>query len=73
MLVDWRLKVPDILQAKEISHSLMDSISNDHLGMRKLSSRCVPYKLTNDRKRVTYSIECLALIDRNMDWFCVVS
>ena len=69
---DWRLKVQEIVEAKDISHGSMLSILNDQLGMRKLFTRWVPCLLTIDHKnpnRVTTSKECLALFKLNMDEF----
>ena len=47
------------------------SILKDDLGMKKLSAKWVPCLLTIDhkRKRVTTSIECLAMFNRNKDEF----
>ena len=69
---DRRLKVQEIVEAIGMSHGSENSILKDHLGMKKLSGRWVPRLLTIDHKRnrVTTSIECLALFNRNKDEFC---
>ena len=71
VLADRRLKVREIVEAIGISHGSVVSILKDHLGMKKLSARWVPRLLTIDHKRnrVTTSIECLALFNRNKDEF----
>ena len=71
VLADRRLKVQEIMEAVGISHGSVVSILKDHLGMKKLSARWVPPLLTIDHKRnrVTSSIECLALFNRNKDEF----
>ncbi|CAK1588256.1 unnamed protein product [Parnassius mnemosyne] len=71
VLADQRLKVQEIVEAVGISHGSKVSILNDHLGMRKLSTRWVPRLLTVDHKRnrVTNSQEGLALFNRNMEEF----
>ena len=65
LLADRRLKVREIVEAIGIS------ILKDHLGMKNPSARWVPRLLTIDHKhnRVTTSIECLALFNRNEDEF----
>ncbi|CAH1966274.1 unnamed protein product [Acanthoscelides obtectus] len=40
VLADRRLKVREIVKAIGVSHGSMVSIMKDHLGMRKLSTRC---------------------------------
>ena len=54
----------EIVEAIGILHGLVVSILNDHLGMRKLSTRCVLHLLTTDHKsnRVRTSKECLGLV-----------
>ena len=61
----------EIVEAIGISHGSVVSILKDHLGMKKLSARWVSRLLTIDHKRnrVTTSIECLALFNRNKDEF----
>ena len=68
VLADRRLKVRQIVEAIGISHGSVDSILKDHLGMKK---RWVPRLLTIDYKcnRLTTSIECLALFNRNKNEF----
>ena len=68
MLADRRLKVREIVQAIGISHESVVSILKDHLGMKKLSSRWV-LTINHKRNRVTTSIECLALFNRNKEEF----
>ena len=72
VLADRRLKVREIIEAIGISQRAVVSILKDHLGMKKLSARWVPRLLTIDHKcnRVTTSIECLALFNRNKDEIC---
>ncbi|QQP52895.1 Putative mariner transposase [Caligus rogercresseyi] len=71
VLADRRLKVREIVEAIGISHGSVVSILKDHLAMKKLSARWVPRLLTIDHKRnrVTTSMECLALFNRNKDEF----
>ena len=61
----------EIVAAIGISHGSVLSILKDHLGMKKLSAGWVPSLLTIDRKRnrMTTSIECLSLFNRNKDEF----
>ena len=71
LLSNRRLKVRQIVEAIGISDGSVVSILKDHLGMKKLSARWVQRLLTIDHKRnrVTTSIECLALFNRNKDEF----
>ncbi|QQP58373.1 Putative mariner transposase [Caligus rogercresseyi] len=71
VLADRRLKVREIVEAIGISNGSVVSILKDHLAMKKLSARWVPRLLTIDHKRnrVTTSMECLALFNRNKDEF----
>ncbi|QQP31396.1 Mariner transposase, partial [Caligus rogercresseyi] len=61
VLADRRLTVQEIVEAIGISHG--------YLAMKKLSARWVPRLLTieHKRNRVTTSMECLALFNRNKD------
>ena len=70
-LADRILKVWEIVEAIGISNGSVVSILKDHLGMKKLTARRVQRLLTVDHKRnrVTTSIECLALFNRNKDEF----
>ena len=71
VLADQRLKVREIVEDIGISHGSVVSILKNHFGMKKLSARCVPRLLTIDHKRnrVTTSVECLTLFNRNKDEF----
>ena len=71
LLADRRLKVREIVEAIGTSHGSVVSILKDHLGMKNLYARWVRRLLTIDHKRnrVTTSIECLALFNRNMNEF----
>ncbi|QQP40773.1 Putative mariner transposase [Caligus rogercresseyi] len=71
VLADRRLKVREIVEAIGISHGSVVSILKDHLAMKNLSARWVLRLLTIDHKRnrVTTSMECLALFNRNKDEF----
>ena len=70
-MANQRLKVSEIVEIVGISHGSVVSILNDHLGMRKLSTKRVPCLLTIDHKcnRVNTSKECLVLFKRTMDEF----
>ena len=71
VLADRRLKVREIVEAIGISHGSVVSVLKDHLVMKNPSPRWVLRLLTIDHKRtrVTTSIECLALFNRNKDEF----
>ena len=68
VLADRRLKVRSIVEAIGISHGSVVSILKDHLGMKTLSARWV-LTVDHKRNRVTTSIECLALFNRNKNEF----
>ena len=42
VLIDRRVKVRELVEATDISHSIVISILHEQLGMKKLSARWVP-------------------------------
>lgn len=64
---DRRLKVREIAESVGISIERVHKIFKDHLHMKKLSTRWVRRLLIIDNKqtRMTMSIECLELLNRN--------
>ncbi|KAG5331214.1 SETMR methyltransferase, partial [Acromyrmex charruanus] len=65
VLTDRRVKVPELVEATDISHDTVISILHEQL------ARWVPRLLTVDHKcdRVTISKECLEMFQRNPDEF----
>ena len=60
---DRRIQVEEIAQALGISHGSVSTILHDRLGMRKLTARCVPNSLS-DEKVATRASVCSALLKR---------
>ena len=58
-------------EIESAAHGSVVSILKDHFCMKKLSARWMPRLLTIDHKRnrMTSSIECLALFNRNKEEF----
>ena len=60
---DRRIQVEEIAQALVISHGSVSTILHDRLGMRKLTVRCVPKPLSDERMTSRASL-CRALLKR---------
>ena len=53
---DRRIQVEEIAQALGISHGSVSTILHDRLGMRKLTARCVPNSLSDEKVATRASV-----------------
>ncbi|UYV68372.1 hypothetical protein LAZ67_5004121 [Cordylochernes scorpioides] len=71
VMLDRRMTVRQIEETLGIQKTTVDRIIREHLGLRKLSARCVPKHLTPDQKAVRRKLysDNLALFDTNPEDF----
>ena len=60
---DRQIQVEEIAQTLGISHGSVLTILHDHLGMRKLTARCVPKSLSDEQMATRASV-CSAFVKR---------
>ncbi|XP_054745939.1 histone-lysine N-methyltransferase SETMAR-like [Anastrepha obliqua] len=71
IMSDRKVKVREIADIRKISAGSVHTIIHEHLGMKKVFSKCVPCLLTPEQKqqRIDDSKSCLDMFTRNKSQF----